>query len=228
MSQRVVCVRRNSSRGVRPVMDNHRVHDEIGSQDRFAAVARELQRQQSEGDTLDRIVEYAVEIIDGCDHAAISIVRPKRTVVTEATTDDLARAGDEHQYTLDEGPCLDTIRHQETVSSPSLAKDDRWPSWPKWATEELGIASMLCFQLFTSDYSYGGLNLYSDRENAFNIDDETAGFALAAHAAVALASSRRIDNLNIAVLQRTRIGQAEGILVERYGITNANAFKVLL
>lgn len=225
-SQRIVHVRRSSSRGVRPVMDNHRVHDEMGSQDRFAAVARELQRQQSEGDTLDRIVEYAVEIIGGCDHAAISMVE-RRKVVTEAVTDGLARAGDEHRYTLGQGPCLDAIWHQETVSSPSLATDDRWPSWATWAIEELGIASMLCFQLFTSEHSYGSLNLYSDREDAFSFDDETTGIALAAHAAVALASSRKIENLNIALLHRTQIGEAKGILMERYDITDDNAFTVL-
>lgn len=86
----------------------------------------------------------------------------------------------------------------------------------------------MCFQLFTSEHAYGSLNLYSDRDNAFSCDDETTGVALAAHVAVALASHRQIDNLTIALQHRTHIGEAKGILMERYNLTDDTAFQVLV
>ena len=45
---------------------------------------------------------------------------------------------------------------------------------------------------------------------------------------VALASARKLDNLWQAVDARKRIGQAQGILMERFGLTDDQAFAVLL
>jgi GAF domain-containing protein len=195
--------------------------------DRFAAIARELLAQPSTEATADRISEMAVEVIRGCDHAGISLVE-HRKIRTIAATDGVVAEGDRRQYALDEGPCLDTIRDHETIRAPRLATEDRWPRWAPSVSSELGVQSMLCFQLFTSDHSYGGINLYSDRPMAFDAHDEAVGLALAAHAAVALAASQTITTLNNAVGSRTAIGQAEGILMERFGLTADQAFSVLV
>lgn len=90
------------------------------------------------------------------------------------------------------------------------------------------MSSMLCFQLFTSEHSYGGLNLYSDRPSGFDDHDVAVGLSLAAHAAVAIATSERIDTLSTALTTRTEIGQAEGILMERFDISADQAFSVLV
>jgi hypothetical protein len=49
-------------------------------------------------------VDLAVERIDGCDHAGVSIVQG-RTICTLASSDDVVRSADAVQYELDEGPC---------------------------------------------------------------------------------------------------------------------------
>lgn len=195
--------------------------------DRFAAIARDLSDQPSQEATLDRIVEVAVQVISGCDHAAISLVT-RRKIRTVATTDETATAGDEQQYSFNEGPCLDSIRNQGTVHAPNLGDDVRWPEWGPWVIEHLGVNSMLCFQLFTNDRSYGSLNLYGDRPDAFDVHDEAVGLALAAHAAVGLANSDQIEGLNTALGSRTIIGKAEGILMERFSLTAQQAFAVLI
>jgi len=195
--------------------------------DRFATIARELLSQQSPTATVDRIIGLAVEVVQGCDHAGISLVE-RRKIRTVAATDEVAEKGDQQQYVLDEGPCLDSIRDERTIQSPDLAHDDRWPNWGPWASEQLGVGSMLCFQLFTSEHSYGGLNLYSDRPSGFDDHDVAIGLSLAAHAAVAIATSERIDTLNTALTTRTEIGQAEGILMERFDISADQAFSVLV
>lgn len=195
--------------------------------DRFAAIARDLLDQPSTEATADRIGDLAVQLIRGCDHAGISLVE-RRKISTIAATDDVVAEGDRRQYVLNEGPCLESIRDEETIRAPRLADDQRWPTWGPWVSEQLGIESMLCFQLYTSAHSYGALNLYSDRAEAFDSHDESVGLSLAAHAAVALATSRTISTLNNAVSSRTMIGQAEGILMERFGLTSDQAFSVLV
>jgi AmiR/NasT family two-component response regulator len=49
----------------------------------------------------------------------------------------------------------------------------------------------------------------------------------AAHAALALGFVRRNEELNTALAARKTIGQATGILMERYGITQDQAFGFL-
>lgn len=195
--------------------------------DRFAAIARDLLDQPSTEATAERITELAVQVLRGCDHAGISLVE-HRKIVTVAATDEVVTEGDHRQYEFNQGPCLDSIRDQETIRAPRLATDQRWPAWAPWVSEHLGVQSMLCFQLFTSDHSYGALNLYSDQPVAFDAHDEAVGLALAAHAAVAIATSRTITTLNNALSNRTVIGQAEGMLMERFGLTAEQAFSVLV
>jgi GAF domain-containing protein len=195
--------------------------------DRFAAIARDLENQESESETVERMIALAVETIHGCDYAGVSVVDRRRRITTAAATDDRVQKADQEQYDLDQGPCLDAIRQEQTISCPQLATDSRWPDWGSWVADNLEIRSMLCFQLFTTGRSYGSLNLYSSRPDAFDEHDETIGLALAAHAAVALARSRLVDNLNVAVVNRTIIGQAEGILMERYNIDSDQAFSML-
>jgi AmiR/NasT family two-component response regulator len=50
---------------------------------------------------------------------------------------------------------------------------------------------------------------------------------LAAHAAAAILASREGDQLQSALSTRDRIGQAKGIIMERFGIEDVRAFAML-
>jgi AmiR/NasT family two-component response regulator len=92
---------------------------------------------------------------------------------------------------------------------------------------ELNVRSMLCLRLFTSTELVGALNLYSKEIDAFDEDDAYTGTYLAAQIAVAIAEERQTESLRISALNRTIIGQAQGILMERYNIDPEKAFNVL-
>jgi hypothetical protein len=87
-------------------------------------------------------------------------------------TDELVNRGDELQYALGEGPCLDAIWHYDTVISANLAEEDRWTRWAPRVAAELNIRSMLALRLFTSTELVGGLNLYSKDIDAFDVPAE--------------------------------------------------------
>jgi hypothetical protein len=197
------------------------------SHDHFAKVARLLRDEPDEMQTLDKAIQVAPQIVTGCDYAGITLVSQQQRVETPAATSDVARRSDRLQHDLQEGPCLDALRWQGTIFSTDLRDEVRWPVWAPRVAQELGVRSLLCFQLFTTKQSLGALSLYSERVDAFDAHDHATGLAFAAHIAVALAASRDIDNNERAMLHRTVIGQAEGLLMERYDITADQAFTVL-
>jgi len=196
--------------------------------DRFAAIVRDLQNQTSQIATLDRIGALAQETIHGCDHAGITLRDRRGRITTVGATDDVVGAADVQQYELGEGPLVDVLDQQDAVICADLANDKRWPRWGSWVHDNLGVTSLLCFQLFTTARSYGALGMYSDRADGFDLHDRTVGLALAAHAAVAMARSDESEHLSIAVVNRTVVGQAEGILMERYDLDADQAFAMLV
>jgi hypothetical protein len=78
-----------------------------------------------------------------------------------------------------------------------------------------------------ADRTAGALNLFSFRPNVWRAEAETIGTVLAAHAASALLASREGEQLHAALLSRDRIGQAKGIIMERFGVDEVRAFGML-
>lgn len=193
----------------------------------FAEIARVLLAEPDVQHTLQRTVGLAVQTIDGCDFAGVSLVRSRTVIETPAYTDDLVRRGDELQYQLSEGPCLDAIWQQATVRSDDLATESRWPRWGPAVSKGLGFASTLSFQLFVAADTLGALNLYSRQPRAFDDDAVAVGLVFASHAAIALSGAQTHEGLLTAVATRTEIGRAEGILMERYRLSAQQAFEVL-
>jgi len=192
----------------------------------FAQAARDLQGEGDTQHTLDRGVSIATELIPFCDYAGVSVVHAEGRIDTPARTSELVVEVDRLQYAVGEGPCLDAIRVAETVTSGDLSTEQRWPRWAS-RVARLGVASMLCVRLYTSRDTLGALNLLSRTQDGFSEDDATTASHLAAHLAVALAESLHADDLHSAALNRTVIGQAEGILMERFSLPSSRAFEVL-
>jgi GAF domain-containing protein len=193
----------------------------------LAHAAREMQEEAGAADTMNSIVRIGLDLVDGAEHTAISLVHRQRRIDTPAASGFVPRRADELQYEFDEGPCLDAIRVQEQVRSGDIAADSRWPGWGRRVADELGIRSMLCFRLFTNDETQGALNLYSSRFDGFTDQDAENGLGLAAHAAIAVTAALEIEQLQAGIDGRDVIGQAKGMLMERFGLDSGRAFAVL-
>ncbi len=199
-------------------------HDSLS--ERIVEAAREMEGEHEPGPTMDKAVRLGLQLVPGAQEAGISLVH-RGGIDSPATTSEVVDRLDELQYEHDEGPCLDAIRESEVVSSGDVRRDARWPMWGPAAEEETGLRSMLCFRLFTHDDNYGALNFYSRQTDAFTEEDRENGLAIAAHAAIAVAAAQEIDHLKAGMDGRTIIGQAQGILMERFDLDADRAFAVL-
>lgn len=194
--------------------------------DQLADAARSMQGWASTQLTLEKVVLVATEIIQGCDLVGISIVH-RGGIETPVGTNEKLNRIDELQFVLRQGPCFDALHMHEVVHSPDLADDGRWPTWGPLVAKEAGVASIVSYRLYTTQDTLGALNLYSTKLDAFDVDDIDNGHALAAHVGVALAASQNVEHLEMAIANRTVIGRAEGILMERFGLPPEQAFAVL-
>ena len=193
---------------------------------RLSDLARTLQDEDSVDETLQAIVDAAVGTVPGTQYAALSVVEHRRQVHTRAGTADVVYQVDQVQYDTGEGPCLSAVYEQQTVSLPDMTTEVRWPKFTG-RTAELGVLSMLSFQLYVQQDNLGALNLYSEHTNAFDDDSEHIGLLFASHAAVAMSGAQQQEHLQKAITARDVIGQAKGILMERHKLTADQAFSVL-
>lgn len=185
-----------------------------------------MQSERGIQETLDKAVVIATEIIGGCDVAGISVVQ-RHGIDTPAASDASLARLDSLQFEIREGPCFDALKDHETVHSIDLAADERWPVWGPKVSADMGLNSSVSYRLFTTKDTLGAMNLYSRKVGAFDTEDIDNGLALAAHVAVALAGAQNAEHLETALNSRTVIGQAEGILMERFDISPQRAFEVL-
>jgi len=200
-------------------------NDEAGAET-FAEVARALLGQADVQQTLQKIVDLAVEMIEGCDYAGITFLKGGKGS-TPAASDDVPRTVDVIQFETGEGPCLSAIREHAVFECRDLRLESRWPTFAPRANRETGISSMLCFRLFVAGDTLGALNLYSKAVDAFDERSGTVGLVFAAHAAIALSTAIHEEQMDEALQSRDLIGQAKGILMAREGVSADEAFDML-
>lgn len=197
-------------------------------------VAIAADRLFSAGDlerTLQRVVDVAVDTIEGCDFAGIFLGK-EAVARTPVHSDSIVVEIDALQRTTGEGPSLDVLSVEGSVFSTELADDGRWPRFGPLA-DAAGIRSAFAAHL-QGDGEHGALNLYARYPAAFGVVDRANGLLLAQLAGAALSTAhthdnelRRATNLEAALVTRELIGRAEGILMERERVTSEQAFELL-
>lgn len=192
----------------------------------FAAMALSLHDEPTLDETVDRVLEYAMKAV-ACSYAGVIFVHKRSRVETIAATDPLVAQLDLVQLEHGEGPDLDVLSDPAaSVLVDDTETEERWPHWAK-AVAAKGVRSMIGTRLHTTSTTIGSLNLYATRPGHFTEEDRDVANIFARHAAVALSSARVNDNLWKAIDARRLVGQAQGILMERFAIDADQAFAVL-
>ncbi|GAA1459168.1 GAF and ANTAR domain-containing protein [Williamsia maris] len=198
--------------------------------DVMAAMARELAGETSidEKDLLVAATAGAIEQIPGAESCAITLVS-KSGIATVAPTDPTAALIDRLQTSAGQGPCLQAATEwtSHLVRVEDYGSEARWPAYIAAAVRDTDIRSTMAFQLYRSDSSMGALNVHSTRVGAFTTDAEEIGLAVATHAALALFSARREVQFASALASRDTIGQAKGMIMERFDIDALQAWELL-
>lgn len=193
----------------------------------MADVARLLRSESKDTESvLHAISKSAVESVPGAEYASVTLVTGKGRVQTPVMIGDLAGKSDELQQELGEGPCIRSALSEETVRIDDMATDTRWPAFAAGANQ-LGIKSMICFCLYIENENFGALNLHSSTPNSFDDESVSIGSLFAAHAAIAFSAVRERDQIRAALTNRDIIGQAKGMIMERYGLDPDESFRLL-
>lgn len=201
------------------------VSDTMDEADFLSRIALELDAELTMSSTAELIAEYAC-LTTAADECGILYAMARNRWTTSAATS--ARVTEIHQLqvALNEGPCVDSIHKEPTYICHDTATDPRWPRWCP-AVTELGIRSALSIRLESKNRNLGALNLYAEAVDAFGPKDIAIAQNFARHASIALSSAFTQQGLSIAIDARTFIGQAQGILMGRYGIGAEQAFEYL-
>jgi GAF domain-containing protein len=177
---------------------------------------------------MTRIVEFAGTTVGVKDGSIFLAHRTAAGVLYDTivpTSAEVVKV-DEIQHEVAQGPSLDAIAAEDTVFAPDLRVDDRWPRW-RTAALDVGIGGVVSARLQSRGRTIGALNLYTREPERLSSSQAMTLELLAKHAAAALAAAMDHSSLTQALLTRSVIGRAQGVLMERYGLEDARAFAVL-
>jgi GAF domain-containing protein len=193
---------------------------------RMAELARAIAAPRTLEQIFNDVTAAAVELVPGADAAGVLLVRRGGKFESMADTDGMVAELDKLQHDFGEGPCAEAALQHTIVRSDDLRSESRWPRYAP-AAVQLGVLSGLSFKLYTADRTAGALNLFGFQADVWDTDAETTGAVLAAHAAAAILAKSQDEQMQVALSTRDRIGQAKGIIMERYGVDDVRAFDMM-
>lgn len=198
----------------------------------FAALSEHLNADWDAEVAPQAICAGALEAVPAARWCGITLRRRRGRLQTVAVTDPVVATWDDLQYELDEGPCLEAALSSEgSFVVDDVATDPRWPVWGPQVAER-GVGSMVSIQMSAPEdgeegATLGAINLYADQPHAFAQVDVDLALVYGVHASSALAAAQQISSLESAVRSRHLIGVAQGILMQRYGLSQARAFELM-
>lgn len=153
--------------------------------------------------------------------------------LTVGSSDERAEQLDEAQFGAGHGPCLDSLTTGAVQDVPDLTTETRWADYRPRAMR-VGVRSSLSIPLEADGRTIGALNLYGFTAQAFVPAVRQHAEAVAAQAAGALtlalrraAKAEERVQLEAALVSRTIIDQALGILMAQQRCTAEDAFVLL-
>lgn len=134
---------------------------------------------------------------------------------------------DDIQREHGEGPCLTAAWEHDILRIDDLATEVRWPLYQRSALERTPVRSVLSVRLHNDGASLAALNLYARSAGVFDDESLEQALVFAANTTVAWNIARRQQQFRSALASRDIIGQAKGVLMERFAIDAVAAFELL-
>lgn len=176
---------------------------------------------------LSELTQSAVDYVSGAQYSGITIAGRDGKVRTAAATGHYPVVLDEIQQRVEDGPCLAAAWEQHIIRIDDMETEQRWSAYCREVLAETPIRSVVAFQLYADNQTMGALNFYAETPGAFDADAVESGLIIATHAALMWSLMRRDEQFRSALASRDIIGQAKGMLMERYTIDAGQAFEVL-
>ena len=201
---------------------------EVHSTDRArdAKISRELSREFSGAQILQRAVRQAVQGVDGCDYAGVSLRSHRGEVQTPAWTSPAVWAADAMQVPLGEGPSLEPMWVSDNVIVDDLSSNRRWTRWAPEAIK-LGLRSLISVRLPGGTQTSAALNLYSAEPYGFEAQSLDQACSYAVEILDSIDADGGATEFETAMSTRSIIGMAEGIMRYRYGFSQQRALALL-
>lgn len=189
----------------------------------LADFAVDLGDRREVGSAAERVLAFAVRAVP-CDYAGLLLGRDE-PVDRAYVSDPWLRASDRFQAEQGEGPYL-TMPRERDILVLDTVYDERWPHWsPRLAAQ--GMRSVLCLRLRDGRAALGTFALYALEPDRFGARETAMARMVAQHAGIAIGAAQLKSELWRAAELRGYIGQAQGILMERFALDPAQAFAVL-
>ena len=194
-----------------------------------AELVQTLQQQQNtDVDTaLGELTQSAVSALPGAQYAGLTIAFRDGKIQTASATGSYPVLLDDIQQRHGQGPCLSAAWEHHVIRINDMKLEKRWPAYCRDAIQESPIRSTISFQLFADHNSMGVLNFYAEQPKAFDEEAAELGLILATHTALAWNMVRRAEQFRSALASRDIIGQAKGMIMERFKIDAVQAFELL-
>lgn len=180
---------------------------------------------------LQRIVDLVQRSMPAGAEVSITLLRDERPT-TAAFTGPLADVLDESQYERGYGPCLEAALGGLLTEIADARDEHRWPDYIPVFLDNDALSALAA--PVPAAHPIAALNVYARTAQVFTDDDRAVLVQFAAHAGAALTNMDALqdarelaDNLQKAIVFRSVIEQAKGILIERHKLTAEQAFRVL-
>jgi ANTAR domain/GAF domain len=176
---------------------------------------------------LRELIENGVRHVAGCQYAGITLAEKGRAVTSVVATHRYPMILDAIQDRCGEGPCLTPGWLHHMMHVDDLNVDQRWPRFQRYALEETPIRSIVSYELYDGGDSMAALNFDAEHPHAFTDESLELGGVFATHVALAWSMMRRHDQFRSALASRDIIGQAKGVIMERFNLDAVEAFDLL-
>jgi GAF domain-containing protein len=176
---------------------------------------------------LRELVENCPRHVAGCQYAGITLAEKNKAVTSVVATHRYPLILDAIQNKYGEGPCLPAAWQHHMMYVEDLNVEQRWPNYQRQALEQTPIRSIASYELYDDGNTMAALNFYAEHPRAFTDESLELGGVFAAHVALAWSMIRRQDQFRSALASRDIIGQAKGVIMERFNLDAVEAFELL-